>query len=80
VGVLAGEEVRIVAGVPGAAVVPGGAEPGTLLAAGQHAVDVATRQGVYSVHEVQPAGRRLMDAAAYLRGRRLTLPALPVAG
>jgi methionyl-tRNA formyltransferase len=76
---LAGAEVRVVAGAPGAAVVPGGAVPGTLLSAGAHAVDVATASGVYSVHEVQPPGRRAMDAAAYLRGRRLSLPAVPAA-
>jgi methionyl-tRNA formyltransferase len=79
VGSLAGADVRIVAGAPGAAAVPGGAVPGTLLSAGAHAVDVATASGVYSVHEVQPPGRRAMDAAAYLRGRRVALPALPVA-
>jgi len=78
---LAGAEVRIVAGsiqptVRDAAVA---AEPGTLLAAGAHAVDVATRSGVYSIHEVQAPGRRPMDAAAYLRGRRLTPPVPPVA-
>jgi methionyl-tRNA formyltransferase len=78
-GPLAGDGVRIIAGAPGAAVVPGGAAPGTLLSSGPHAVEVATRSGVYSVHEVQPPGRRAMDAAAYLRGRRLTLPAAPVA-
>jgi methionyl-tRNA formyltransferase len=74
---LAGAEVRIVAGAAGAAAPPDAA-PGTLLSAGTHAVEVATRSGVYSVHEVQPPGRRPMDAAAYLRGRRLALPAAPV--
>jgi methionyl-tRNA formyltransferase len=74
----AGADVRVVAGAPGSASVPGGAAPGTLLLADGHAVDVATRSGVYSVHEVQPPGKRPMDAAAYLRGRRLSLPAAPV--
>jgi methionyl-tRNA formyltransferase len=32
--------------------------------------EVATADGVYSVRTVQPPGRRPMDAAAYLRGRR----------
>jgi methionyl-tRNA formyltransferase len=77
VGSLAGAPVRIVAGAPGAAAVPEGTVPGTLLSAGSHALDVATASGVYSVHEVQPPGRRPMDAAAYLRGRHLALPALP---
>jgi methionyl-tRNA formyltransferase len=52
--------------------------PGTILAAGARSVDVATRDGVYSIHEVQPPGKRPMGAAAYLRGRRLSLPAAPV--
>jgi methionyl-tRNA formyltransferase len=76
---LAGDDVRIVAGAPSGAAPRVDAPPGTLLAAGTHAVDVATREGVYSVHEVQPPGRRAMDAAAYLRGRRLALPAAPAA-
>jgi methionyl-tRNA formyltransferase len=78
VAALVGAEVRIVAGAPAPhAAGAAGAAPGTLLSAGTHAVDVATASGVYSVHEVQPPGRRPMDAAAYLRGRRLSLPAAP---
>jgi len=84
---LAGAEVRIVAGArknwsgtnAAGPVDASTALPGTILAAGPRHIDVATREGVYSVHEVQPPGRRPMDAAAYLRGRRLTLPAAPVA-
>jgi methionyl-tRNA formyltransferase len=81
---LAGAEVRIVAGAPSAAATActadrdPGAAPGTILAAGPRAIDVATRDGVYSVHEVQPPGKRSMDAAAYLRGRRISPPAAPV--
>lgn len=71
---LAGQEVRIVAGAPSAAAAAGMA-PGGIVAAGRRAVDVATCDGVYSVHEVQPPGKRSMDAAAYLRGRRITPPA-----
>lgn len=74
VGELAGQEVRIVAGAPSAVVVPGGVEPGAVVAAGRRAVEVSTREGVYEVHEVQPPGKRPMDAAAYLRGRRITVP------
>jgi len=75
---LAGQEVRIVAGAPIA--VRGeraGSAPGTIVAAGRHAVEVCTCSGVYEVHEVQPPGRRPMDAAAYLRGRRVQIPAAP---
>ena len=77
---LAGQEVRIVAGRPGTvASTPGRAarataEPGSIVAVGTHAAAVATRDGDYEVHEVQPPGRRPMDAAAYLRGRRVTVP------
>jgi methionyl-tRNA formyltransferase len=69
---LGGAEVRIVAGAPASRGAATSAAPGTVVAAGQRSVDVATRDGVYSVHEVQPPGRRSMDAAAYLRGRRAT--------
>ena len=73
---LAGQEVRIVAGAPGgAAGAVGAGAPGTVLAVGRRACEVATRGGVYEVHEVQPPGRRPMDAAAYLRGRRISVPA-----
>ena len=70
---LAGAEVRIIAGAPSNSLSSG--VPGTIIAAGRRAVDVATREGVYQVHEVQPPGRRPMDAAAYLRGRRIAVPA-----
>lgn len=83
VAALAGAEVRLVAGAPqppsAHPTAAAAGVPGTILAAGARHIDVATRDGVYSVHEVQPPGRRPMDAAAYLRGRRLSLPAAPVA-
>jgi methionyl-tRNA formyltransferase len=69
---LAGAEVRIVAGAPAARTAA--AAPGTIVATSARSIDVATRDGVYSVHEVQPPGKRPMDAAAYLRGRRITVP------
>jgi len=72
---LAGAEVRIVAGAPRvAASPPAAAAPGTIVAAGRRAIDVVTADGLYSVHEVQPPGKRSMDAAAYLRGRRIAVP------
>jgi methionyl-tRNA formyltransferase len=70
---LAGQRVRIVAGAP-LAMVAEDVEPGGLVAVAQRACEVATREGVYEVHEVQPPGRRSMDAAAYLRGRRVPVP------
>jgi methionyl-tRNA formyltransferase len=76
---LAGQEVRIVAGAPGSGSSGAGAgdadAPGSIVAVDRRACAVATRDGVYEVHEVQPPGRRPMDAAAYLRGRRISVPA-----
>jgi methionyl-tRNA formyltransferase len=46
------------------------AAPGEVQAMGRDSVDVATGDGVLRVTRVKPAGRREMDAAAYLRGRR----------
>jgi methionyl-tRNA formyltransferase len=66
---LAGAEVRLLAGEPlsrGDDVGP----PGTVLRTDREVAEVATRDGVFAVRRVQPPGRRPMDAAAYLRGRR----------
>jgi methionyl-tRNA formyltransferase len=65
---LGGVEVRLLAGEPLAR--EAGAEPGAVLGTAGELAEVATRQGVYAVRRVQPPGRRPMDAAAYLRGRR----------
>jgi methionyl-tRNA formyltransferase len=66
---LAGQRVRLVAGRPLARAVE--VAPGSIVSVGRQHCEVATRDGVYEVHEVQPPGRRPMDAAAYLRGRRV---------
>ncbi|HEY2705563.1 MAG TPA: methionyl-tRNA formyltransferase [Candidatus Dormibacteraeota bacterium] len=70
---LGGAEVRLLAGAPlsrGDDVGP----PGTVLRTDREVAEVATRDGVYAVRRVQPPGRRPMDAAAYLRGRRAPSP------
>lgn len=47
-----------------------GAAPGEIVAADpEHGLLVATANGVLRVGEVQPAGKRRMDAVAWLRGR-----------
>lgn len=66
---LGGQAVRILSGGVEADATAG-AEPGTVTAVQGGSVVVATRQGGYRVDTVQPPGRRAMDAAAYLRGRR----------
>jgi methionyl-tRNA formyltransferase len=45
--------------------------PGTVLAAGEAGLDVATGRGVLRVLELQPAGGRMLPAAAFARGREL---------
>jgi methionyl-tRNA formyltransferase len=66
---LGGAEVRLLAGEP-LARGDGAGPPGTVLRTDREVAEVATREGVYAVRRVQPPGRRPMDAAAYLRGRR----------
>ncbi len=44
------------------------AEPGTVLAAGSQGIDIACSSGALRLIEVQPEGKRRMDAAAYLAG------------
>jgi methionyl-tRNA formyltransferase len=65
---LGGAEVRLLAGEPLER--EPGAAPGTVLRTAGEVAEVAAREGVYGVRRVQPPGRRPMDAAAYLRGRR----------
>ncbi|MCC5858753.1 MAG: methionyl-tRNA formyltransferase [Ectothiorhodospiraceae bacterium] len=48
------------------------AAAGTVLAAGDQGIDVATGHGVLRLLELQPPGKRPMGAAEFLRGRRLT--------
>ena len=68
---LGGERVRLLRGEPAIAAARPPAEPGTLLGVTGGSVLVACRGGAYRVDEVQAPGRKPMDAAAYLRGRRV---------
>ncbi|MGG1600328.1 methionyl-tRNA formyltransferase [Paenibacillus naphthalenovorans] len=52
--------------------VPGSTLPGTVLEAGERGIAVATGQGVLRITELQPAGKKAMDAAAFARGGQLT--------
>lgn len=49
----------------------GGAAPGTVLAASDEGIDVSCGGGVLRISGLQPAGKKEMKAADYLRGHRL---------
>ncbi|WP_010498267.1 methionyl-tRNA formyltransferase [Paenibacillus elgii] len=51
--------------------VPDGIQPGTVLEAGERGIAVATGQGVLRITELQPAGKKAMDAAAFARSGQL---------
>jgi methionyl-tRNA formyltransferase len=74
---LAGEALRLLEGDALGDAATAAAAPGTILATGQRSLEVACRAGVYRVDALQPAGRRAMDAAAWLRGRHIRPPVAP---
>ena len=67
---LAGKWLKIVSGTPlsGAASKPAG----TVLAVND-GIDIACGDGVYRITSVQPEGKQVMDAAAFLRGASLSI-------
>jgi methionyl-tRNA formyltransferase len=67
--VVGGADVRILRGEPEPAVEAD--EPGRVLAVEPSALLVAAAEGAYRILDVQPPGRRRMDAASYWRGRRM---------
>ena len=62
-----------------AAVVPGSGPPGTVLAA-HGTLDVASGDGALRLLEVQPEGKRRMNAAEFLSGHRLREGERPFGG
>ncbi|MGF7029815.1 methionyl-tRNA formyltransferase [Paenibacillus mucilaginosus] len=50
---------------------PAGTVPGTVLEAGERGIAVAAGSGVLRLTEVQPAGKKAMDAATLVRGGQL---------
>jgi methionyl-tRNA formyltransferase len=66
---LAGLDVRIHDGSATGAHA-GSTPPGEVVAVVGGSADVATAAGVYRIERLQPPGRRVMEAAAFLRGRR----------
>ncbi|MCM3746147.1 methionyl-tRNA formyltransferase [Paenibacillus pasadenensis] len=62
-------KVRVCAAEDGQA--PAGAAPGQVLDAGADGIRVATGSGVLRLLDIQPAGKRAMPAAEWLKGARL---------
>jgi len=67
---LAGERVKLWRAHPVQSVVPGAA-PGTVLATEGDTIVVACGDGALEIAELQPAGGRRMNAAAFAAGHRL---------
>lgn len=66
-----GSRLKILRAALGAQQAPG-AEPGTVVKVGKRSFEIAAGDGnVVVVHEVQPEGRRAMEACDYLAGRRM---------
>ncbi|HEB57372.1 MAG TPA: methionyl-tRNA formyltransferase [Gammaproteobacteria bacterium] len=53
---------------------PGSAEPGTVLACNKAGIDIATGKGRLRLKQLQPAGKKAMDAPAFLNGYADLLP------
>jgi methionyl-tRNA formyltransferase len=65
----AGERLKIITTEPLDA--PAGAPPGRVVRAGKDGVDVACGEGLLRLHQLQPAGKRAMDAASFVNGFRV---------
>jgi methionyl-tRNA formyltransferase len=64
-----GPPLRLIVGsVSAVAGAPPPAPPGVVLEAGENRLAVAAGEGVVDVQEVQPAGKRMLPAAEFLRG------------
>ncbi|QJC54361.1 methionyl-tRNA formyltransferase [Paenibacillus albicereus] len=68
---LGGEPFKVRACAPEDKPGPAGAAPGEVLDAGADGIRVMTGSGVLRLTEIQPAGKRAMPAAEWLKGARL---------
>jgi len=67
---LAGKWLKVVAGEPIAGSSP---KPAGTVVALNEGIDVACGEGVYRISSVQPEGKQVMDAAAFLHGAALSV-------
>lgn len=54
------------------AVSPSGAAPGTVLRSSETGIEVQTGQGTLWITQLQPSGKKTMDAATFLRGSNIS--------
>ncbi len=67
----AGASLRVILGPVAVLDVPAAAPPGTVLEATGDRLVVAAGQGAVHVATLQPAGKRMLPAAEFLRGYRV---------
>jgi methionyl-tRNA formyltransferase len=67
-----GESIKLFGAAASGTPMPRGAVPGEVVSAEPGAIQVACLDGLISVAEVQPAGKRRMRAVDYVRGRPFT--------
>lgn len=48
-------------------------QPGTVVGMGEYGIEVATGSGTITITELQPAGKKAMDAAQWIRGGQLSV-------
>ncbi len=58
--------------MPPESAAPSDVPPGTILRATDDKLFVATGQGMLAIRRLQPAGKRVMETAEFLRGHALT--------
>ena len=66
-----GKKLIIGAAAPEEREIPAGTAPGTVLQAGRAGLIVATGEGALRILSLQPEGKKMMDAKAFLNGSRV---------
>ncbi len=66
-----GKRVKVIAAEVREGDVDGGAAPGQVVAASKRGIDVACGSGLLRLRQVQPEGKKAMDAASYVNGFRV---------
>jgi methionyl-tRNA formyltransferase len=68
--VLGGLEAKLIKGRPTSSQSVAGLKPGEIVKVPPRGIDVNTGRGIYTIEQLQLAGKRVMDAQEFARGRR----------